>query len=193
MGSSGSGKSTFMNLVGALDVPTKGKILVESQDLSALSLDQKARFRNKNVGFVFQNFNLVPVLSSFENVILPAQLSSIDFSYDIETRAKDLLCSVGLEKQMHQGVNKLSGGQMQRVALARALMNKPHIILADEPTANLDHLTSDKILQLMKELCEKEETTVIICTHDRAVLKYSDRVIELSDGKIISDSSSVEE
>ncbi len=188
MGSSGSGKSTFMNLVGALDIPTRGKVVVEGQDLSSLSVSQKARFRNKNVGFVFQNFNLVPVLSSYENVILPAQLSAVDFPYDIEQRAKDLLCAVGLEKQMYQGVNKLSGGQMQRVALARALMNKPNIILADEPTANLDHLTSGKILELMKDLSIKEGCTIIISTHDRSVLKYADRVVELSDGKIIQDS-----
>ncbi len=188
MGSSGSGKSTFMNLVGALDIPTRGKVVVEGQDLSSLSLSQKARFRNKNVGFVFQNFNLVPVLSSYENVILPAQLSSLDFPYDIEQRAKELLCAVGLEKQMYQGVNKLSGGQMQRVALARALMNKPNIILADEPTANLDHVTSGMILELMKNLSIKEGSTIIISTHDRSVLKYSDRVVELSDGKIIQDS-----
>ena len=191
IGSSGSGKSTFMNLVGALDIPTKGKVIVEGQDLSSLNLNQKARFRNKNVGFVFQNFNLVPVLSSFENVVLPAQLSSLDFPYDIEERAKELLCTVGLEKQMYQGVNKLSGGQMQRVALARALMNKPHIILADEPTANLDHVTSGKILQLMKDMSQKEGTSIIISTHDRTILEYSDRIVELSDGRMISDSSPV--
>lgn len=186
VGSSGSGKSTLMNLMGALDVPTHGTVVVDGQDLSKLSLNEKAAFRNRNVGFVFQNFNLVPVLSSFENVILPAQLSNEKFDYDIEERAKFLLCEVGLEKQMNQGVNKLSGGQMQRVALARALMNKPGIILADEPTANLDHVTSAKMLTLMKELSLKEGTTVIISTHDRDVLKYSEKVIELSDGKVLS-------
>lgn len=188
MGPSGSGKSTLLNLIGGLDTPTTGKIYINGSDISEYDKDRKATFRNKTVGFVFQNFNLVPVLTTLENVLLPAQLGKLEQnSAEIEQRARDLLQKVGLQDQTDQGVNRLSGGQMQRVSIARALINHPPIVLADEPTANLDHKTSEKIMLLLKDLCTSENTTIIIATHDPSVLDYCDRVITLKDGQLISD------
>ncbi len=187
MGPSGSGKSTLLNLIGALDVPTGGSLLVRDMDLAKLNRDEQSTFRNATIGFVFQNFNLVPVLTTIENVMLPAQLGRQQLGESLQERAKVLLEKVGLGKQIHQRVNRLSGGQMQRVAIARALINKPPIILADEPTANLDHDTADTVLTVLKELCSSEGATVVIATHDSHVLTYCHRIIRLIDGKLLSD------
>ena len=187
MGPSGSGKSTILNLLGALDKPSEGKILVKGVDISTLAGDEQAAFRNSTIGFVFQNFNLVPVLTTFENVILPAQLSGKQVRSEYAARAAELLEKVGLGKQIHQSVNRLSGGQMQRVAIARALINKPEIILADEPTANLDHDTAERVLVILRDLCQQEKTTVLIATHDHEVLPYCQRIITLHDGKLYRD------
>jgi len=187
MGPSGSGKSTILNLLGALDKPTEGSVIVKGRDISTLTGDEQAEFRNSTIGFVFQNFNLVPVLTTFENVILPAQLGGKLRADEYEKRAVELLERVGLGKQIRQSVNRLSGGQMQRVAIARALINHPEIILADEPTANLDHDTAEKILVILRDLCEQEKTTVLIATHDHEVLPYCHRVITLHDGRLYRD------
>jgi putative ABC transport system ATP-binding protein len=187
MGPSGSGKSTLLNLIGALDVPTGGSLLVRDMDLAKLNRDEQSTFRNATIGFVFQNFNLVPVLTTIENVMLPAQLGRQQLGESLQERAKVLLEKVGLGKQIHQRVNRLSGGQMQRVAIARALINKPPIILADEPTANLDHDTADTVLTVLKELCSSEGATVVVATHDSHVLSYCHRIIRLMDGKLLSD------
>ncbi len=187
MGPSGSGKSTLLNLIGALDVPTGGSLFVRDMDLAKLNRDEQSTFRNTTIGFVFQNFNLVPVLTTIENVMLPAQLGRQHLGESLHERAKVLLEKVGLGKQIHQRVNRLSGGQMQRVAIARALINKPPIILADEPTANLDHDTADTVLTVLKELCSSEGATVVVATHDSHVLSYCHRIIRLMDGKLLSD------
>lgn len=187
MGPSGSGKSTLLNLIGALDVPTSGTVIVRGTDIATLDRDQQSMFRNATTGFIFQNFNLVPVLTTLENVMLPAQLGRQDLGEPITERGKRLLEKVGLGKQVHQSVNRLSGGQMQRVAIARALMNKPPIILADEPTANLDHATADTVLTVLRDLCESEGATVVVATHDNHVLEYCHRIIRLKDGALLSD------
>lgn len=187
MGPSGSGKSTLLNLIGALDVPTAGTVVVRGTDIARLDRDGQAAFRNKTTGFIFQNFNLVPVLTTLENVTLPAQLGRQDLGEPVNVRGARLLEQVGLGKQRDQSVNRLSGGQMQRVAIARALMNKPPLILADEPTANLDHSTADTVLAVLRDLCESEGATVVVATHDQHVLSYCRRVICLKDGEVVSD------
>jgi putative ABC transport system ATP-binding protein len=149
--------------------------------------DKLAEFRNRTVGFVFQNFNLIPVLTTIENVILPGQIGRLAASdLELRERARHLLERVGLAGQMHQPVNRLSGGQMQRVSVARALMNQPRVILADEPTANLDHSTSEKVLELLRSLCVEEDAAVVIATHDPAVLPYCSRIIRMRDGSIVA-------
>lgn len=187
MGPSGSGKSTLLNLIGALDVPSSGTVIVRGLDIATMSRDEQASFRNATIGFVFQNFNLVPVLTTLENVMLPAQIGRLEVGEPREARARELLRKVGLERQVDQSVNRLSGGQMQRVAIARALMNKPPIILADEPTANLDHETADTVLSVLRDMCESEGATVVIATHDQDVLAYCHRIIRLMDGRLLRD------
>lgn len=187
MGPSGSGKSTLLNLFGALDRPSVGRVLFMGNDLSALTADQRAAFRNRSIGFIFQNFNLIPVLTAHENVLLPHQLGGEASVGEAQARAYFLLERVGLAQQTTQSVNRLSGGQMQRVAVARALMNKPRLVLADEPTANLDRDTADRILKVLQDLCTSEGATVLIATHDHAVLAYCQRVITMRDGKIMTD------
>ncbi len=186
VGPSGSGKTTILNLVGALDQPSAGRVVVAGQDLKALGRDALAHFRNRTVGFVFQNFNLIPVLTTLENVLLPSQIGRSDEpEVVLMERACHLLDRVGLAAQMNQPVNRLSGGQMQRVSVARALMNQPKVILADEPTANLDHATSEKVLELLKALCVEEDAAVLVATHDPAVLPYCSKIIRLRDGLIV--------
>lgn len=187
MGPSGSGKSTLLNLMGALDSPSKGKVIVKDTDISTLDLNGRATFRNKTCGFIFQNFNLIPVLTTLENVMLPTFFSKEKDSSSTENRAKELLERVGLKDQIHQSVNRLSGGQMQRVAIARSLINNPAIILADEPTANLDHKTSDTVLEVLKEMCEAEKKIVIMATHDPFVLPFCRRIVHLRDGEFLKE------
>ena len=186
VGPSGSGKTTILNLVGALDHPSAGSVTVAGQDLNALGSDELADFRNRTVGFVFQNFNLIPVLTTLENVMLPTQIGRSEESEQVLVeRACQLLDRVGLAAQMNQPVNRLSGGQMQRVSVARALMNQPKVILADEPTANLDHATSGKVLELLRALCAEEDAAVLVATHDPAVLPYCRTIIRMKDGVIV--------
>ncbi len=185
LGPSGSGKSTLMNLVGILDIPTRGHILLEKKDLSHLSESALAQLRGKKIGFVFQQFNLIHTLSALENVILPTIFQNVPQTQRIE-RAKELLALVGLADRMHHRPNELSGGQQQRVAIARALVNNPEIILADEPTGNLDSQSGKQIMELLTTLHEKEKKTIILVTHDQSLVRHAQRTISLRDGKIVS-------
>lgn len=182
MGPSGSGKSTLMNLIGFLDRPTEGKIIVKGADISKLSDKEIARLRGLEIGFVFQVFNLIPRLTALENVELPTYANSKHEGRDHQ-RAKDLLRMVGLEDRMKHKPSELSGGQSQRVAIARALINDPAIILADEPTGNLDSKTGCEILNLFTRL-NREGRTIIMITHDPEIAKYADKIILLKDGII---------
>ncbi len=184
-GPSGSGKSTLLNLIGCIDTPTSGRILIEGQDISGKTPDELADLRLNTLGFVFQTFNLLPVLSAWENVEYPLlQQRDVDKKARQE-RVQHYLNVVGLERYAHHRPNELSGGQRQRVAIARALATRPSIVLADEPTANLDHKTGEGILKLMKDLNQEEGTTFIFSTHDARVMEMADRVIKLADGQII--------
>ena len=181
VGSSGSGKSTLLNMIGLLDHPTNGKILIDGIDTTTLGDNEVSSFRNKKLGFIFQFSNLLTDLSVLENVLLPKQIAG---NNDItEKDARDLLKTVGLEDQMHKRANKISGGQAQRVAIARGLINKPSIVLADEPTGNLDSVTSETIVQLMKSMAKKLNQTFIIVTHERETFGDVDKVITIKDGK----------
>jgi len=186
MGASGSGKSTFMNLLGCLDIPTRGRLLLEGVELSSLNANQLAEIRNKKIGFVFQNYNLLPRTSALENVELPLLYSKVTASkrYRLTVEALE---RVGLKERMHNLSNQLSGGEQQRVAIARALVNNPSLILADEPTGNLDTQTSAEIMQILKDLNNTYEITIILVTHEAVIAQYAKRQILFSDGKIISD------
>jgi len=181
VGSSGSGKSTLLNMIGLLDNPTNGTIFIDGIDTTTLDDNKTASFRNKKLGFIFQFSNLLSDLSVLENVLLPRQIAGTNNT--AEKDARDLLKAVGLEDQMHQRSNKISGGQAQRAAIARGLINKPSIVLADEPTGNLDSVTSETIVQLMKSMAKKLNQTFIIVTHDRKQFGDVDRVITIKDGK----------
>ncbi len=184
-GPSGSGKSTLLNLIGCIDTPTSGCILIKGQDISGKTPDELADLRLNTLGFVFQTFNLLPVLSAWENIEYPLlQQNNVDKKTRQE-RVQHYLNVVGLKPYALHRPNELSGGQRQRVAIARALATRPSIILADEPTANLDHKTGEGILRLMKELNHEEGTTFIFSTHDARVMEMADRVIELADGQMV--------
>jgi len=183
-GPSGSGKSTLLNMIGCIDIPTSGRISIEGNDVSGKTPDELADLRLNTLGFVFQTFNLLPVLSAWENVEYPLlQKRDLD-KVERHKRIEHYLKVVGLEQHAHHRPNELSGGQRQRVAIARALATHPKIVLADEPTANLDHKTGEDILRLMKQLNHEEGTTFIFSTHDARVMEMADRVIELADGQI---------
>jgi len=182
-GRSGSGKSTMMNIVGLLDVPTTGNYIFDGQKVNRLGEDRLAYIRNKEIGFVFQSFNLLPRATSLENVILPAMYAGIG-SKQREEKAMAYLTSLGLENEMYKRPNKLSGGQQQRVAIARALMNDPKIILADEPTGNLDTKSGNVVMDILKNL-NKKGKTVIIITHEEDVAKQAKKIIKLADGVLI--------
>ena len=183
-GPSGSGKSTLLNLIGCIDTPTSGTVHIKGQNVGGKSADELADLRLNTLGFVFQTFNLLPVLSAWENVEYPLlQQHGLD-KKTRQQRVSHYLDIVGLERYAHHRPNELSGGQRQRVAIARALATHPSIVLADEPTANLDHKTGEGILQLMKQLNQDEGTTFIFSTHDKRVMEMADRVIELADGRI---------
>ena len=181
VGSSGSGKSTLLNMIGLLDSPTNGKISIDGIDTTTLGDDEISSFRNKKLGFIFQFSNLLNDLSVLENVLLPRQIAGTNSI--AEKDARDLLKTVGLEDQMNKRANKISGGQAQRVAIARGLVNKPSIVLADEPTGNLDSVTSDTIVQLMKSMAKKLNQTFIIVTHERETFGNVDKVITIKDGR----------
>lgn len=192
MGASGSGKSTFMNIVGCLDRPTSGAYFLEGQDVSALSSDEWAHIRNRKIGFVFQGFNLLSRTSAAENVELPMMYNGLQ-SKERRQRALEVLTLVGLEGRLHHMPNQLSGGQQQRVAIARSLVNRPALILADEPTGNLDSKTSAEIMELFQNLNAKEGITIVLITHEADIAKYARRQILFRDGLIISDERKVEE
>ena len=185
-GPSGSGKTTLLNLVGSLDRPSQGTIEVAGTELTTLSDKQLADFRNYHLGFVFQTFNLIPVLSAFENVEFPLLLQKTAPAQRKE-KVEKLLLQVGLQDLMKRLPAELSGGQQQRVAVARALIKNPKIILADEPTANLDSGTSEEILQLMRQMNQQLKTTFIFSTHDPLVMRYAHRLVEIRDGLIKHD------
>ena len=185
MGPSGSGKSTLMNILGALDTPTSGKYRLNGQEVERLTDNELAAIRNREIGFVFQTFNLLPRTTALENVALPLIYAGKSKTDRIK-RAKEVLKLVGLSDRMTHKPNELSGGQRQRVAIARALVNKPSIILADEPTGNLDSKTSEEIMQLFSELYQKGHT-IILVTHEEDIAEYANRIIRLKDGLVLSD------
>jgi len=186
-GPSGSGKTTVLNLLGCLDKPSQGKIFLEEKDVTALPTAKLADVRRKNIGFVFQTFNLIPVLTAMENVEFPLILQGQHDSKERHRLTEEILTEVGLKDFLHRRPNEMSGGQQQRVAVARALVKKPKLVLADEPTANLDSVTGKEILQLMLELNQKTSTTFVFSTHDKMVMDFARRLIRLRDGKIESD------
>jgi putative ABC transport system ATP-binding protein len=188
VGASGSGKSTFMNIAGLLDRPTSGAYLLEGEDVSGFDRDRRAQLRNRKIGFVFQNFNLLPRTSALENVELPILYSSdAPPPAQRHAKAKDLLAMVGLGERAHHTPSQLSGGQQQRVAIARALVNDPEILLADEPTGNLDTRTSVEIMEVLQRLNRENGITIILITHEHDIAEYAQREVTFRDGRVVSD------
>ena len=186
MGQSGSGKSTLLNLLGALDVPTSGSLTIEGKELSKMRDGDLAKFRRDRLGFIFQFFNLLPTLTAVENVILPGLLSGKS-RHELEKPAQELLHRVGLKGRDHHRPDELSGGEMQRVAIARALLIQPALLLADEPTGNLDSKTGAEVLNLIREATRERNLTVVMVTHDPKAAAVGDRLVRLKDGLIIGD------
>ena len=182
VGTSGSGKSTLLIMIGGLDVPTSGKVIVDGRDLSTLKDEQLTVFRRRKIGFIFQNYNLVPVLNVFENIVLPVELDGgrVDTNF-----LNEVVGFLGLKDKMNSMPNNLSGGQQQRVAIARALAARPTIVLADEPTGNLDSKTSVDVLSLMKTSSYKFKQTLVMITHNNEIAQLADRIIRIEDGKIV--------
>ena len=185
MGASGSGKSTLLGLLAGLDTVTSGHIVLDGTDISRMREDDLARLRGRKIGFVFQSYQLVPTLTAEENVLLSAELIGSDRT--VRQRAKDLLERVGLRDRSHHYPVQLSGGEQQRVALARAFVTQPPILMADEPTGNLDSANGQHVLDLLLQLNREERTTLVLVTHDRHLAEYADRVITLSDGQVLRD------
>jgi ABC-type lipoprotein export system ATPase subunit len=182
-GASGTGKSTLLHLIGGLDTPNAGEIIFRGQKLSSFSESELTNFRNRRVGFVFQAYHLLPELTALENVCLSARIARISAS-EAEKRARELLGFVGLNAREDHKPSELSGGEQQRVAIARALVNEPELLLADEPTGNLDSKTGTEIIELLKRLRVEKQTTLVIATHDEKVAAHAQRVIEIVDGRI---------
>jgi putative ABC transport system ATP-binding protein len=188
VGASGSGKTTLMNIVGLLDRPTSGRYLLQGEDVSTIDPDRRARLRNRKIGFVFQSFNLLPRTSALENVELPLVYDSrTDGGGARHERARRLLEAVGLGERVHHTPSQLSGGQQQRVAIARALVNEPELLLADEPTGNLDSRTSVEVMELLQRLNRDRGITIVLITHEHDIAEYADRVITVRDGRVLSD------
>jgi putative ABC transport system ATP-binding protein len=186
LGPSGSGKSTLLNIMSCLDIPTKGKVYLENRDISTLSEDELAEVRGRKVGFVFQQFNLLPHLTAIENVVLPTVFRNLDPQEGF-LRAEKHLTSVGLSKRMDHRPAELSGGEKQRVAISRALVNNPEIIVADEPTGNVDSKTGQHIMEILKKLNQEEKRTIIVVTHDSDLRSFANKVIKIKDGEIIDE------
>ena len=184
MGPSGSGKSTAVNMIGCLDVPTKGRIILDSYDISKLTESELAQIRGRKIGFIFQQFNLIPTLTAMENIMLPMIFQGTEEEKRIAD-AKKLLELVELGERMHHKPTELSGGQQQRVAIARALSNNPEVIIADEPTGNLDSKTGTIVMDFLKKLHKKEGKTIVMVTHDSNLSKHAERIEYLKDGKIV--------
>lgn len=184
IGQSGSGKSTLLNIMGTLDEPTSGKVFIDGTETSRLSKNALADIRNKKIGFVFQFHYLLPEFTAIENVLMPYRISKGSVDKGAVERAKELMEITGLAEVMNNNATKMSGGQQQRTAIARALLNNPDMILADEPTGNLDSNSTENIYNLLRDINEKFGTTFIIITHDRRIAEMADRIVEISDGKI---------
>ena len=184
VGPSGSGKTTLLGLLAGLDVPTSGGVVLDGEDLTRLSEDQRARLRGSKVGFVFQSFQLIPTLTALENVQVPLELRGDDGA---PARARELLARVGLGDRVHHFPNQLSGGEQQRVAIARAFSNAPRLLFADEPTGNLDSETGSRIVELLETLNRESRTTIVLVTHDLALARRAQRIIRLADGVVVSD------
>ena len=190
VGTSGSGKSTLLHMVGGLDNPTSGTVIVDGQKTDTLDKDELTVFRRRNIGFVFQQYNLVPMLTVWENIVLPLKL---DGRTPEKKYLDEIITTLGLEKKLNRMPNELSGGQQQRVAIARALAAKPAILLADEPTGNLDSKTSQDVIGLLKVTGSRFHQTILMITHNEEIAQTADRIIRIEDGKIVSDSRPVEQ
>ncbi len=186
VGPSGSGKSTLLGIIGGLDSPTQGKIEIDGVDITRMNEDQLTEIRNEKIGFIFQFFNLIPTLTALENVALPVQFAR-KRAYNPEKRAKELLVSLGLQDRLNHRPSELSGGQQQRVAIARALANNPPLLMADEPTGNLDTESGAAVLDSLQNIRSEFGTTVVIVTHDRELASQTDRILHLIDGKMVED------
>ncbi|HET8935424.1 MAG TPA: ABC transporter ATP-binding protein [Polyangiales bacterium] len=189
MGPSGSGKSTLLNLISALDTPSAGEISIDGQEIGNLSDDALTLFRRRKIGLIFQFFNLLPTLTALDNVLLPLMLEGKINDKDRE-HAREILGEVGLAQRASHRLHQLSGGEMQRVAIARALILHPRLLLADEPTGNLDSATGQTVLELLRDLCERHKTTVVMVTHDLNAARMGDRIVTLRDGRLVSDEAS---
>lgn len=183
IGASGSGKSTLLNMIGGLDNPTSGEVQIGGKEIGNMNADELTVFRRRNIGFIFQNYNLIPVLNVLENITLPIELDGKSPDESFITEIIDIL---GLKEKIYKMPSQLSGGQQQRVAIARALSSKPSIILADEPSGNLDSVTSEEVLGLMKKMSEQFHQTIVMITHDPNIASKADRTIKISDGKVIA-------
>ena len=181
IGSSGSGKSTLLNMIGGLDTPTSGNVYILGKDITSMSEEELTLFRRKNIGFIFQNYNLIPVLSVYENIVLPVELDGRKIDKDF---LDDVLDILSLKEKIFNLPNTLSGGQQQRVAIARAIISKPAVILADEPTGNLDSKTSGDVIKLLRTVNQRFEQTLIMITHNLEIAQLSDRIINIIDGKV---------
>jgi len=188
MGSSGSGKSTLLNIIGCLDSPSKGKVYLKGEDIALMTESQLAQFRGKILGFIFQEFNLLTNLSAVENVMLPMIFQGIS-KEERKKRAEELLVSVDLQDRISHEPGELSGGERQRVAIARAFANHPEVIIADEPTGNLDSVTGKKIMEMLTDFHKKDGKTVVVVTHDPKIANYAEQIINIEDGKIIKNHS----
>ena len=182
VGKSGSGKSTLLHMLGGLDCPTKGKILIGDKDISCMKEEEVAVFRRRKIGCIFQSFNLISSLNVWENIVLPIGLDGRNVN---EAFVNEILCTLGIEEKKHNLPNTLSGGQQQRVAIARAIASKPDIILADEPTGNLDTKTGDEVISLLKMTARKYGQTLVMITHDEEIAQMADRIILIEDGKVV--------
>jgi len=187
IGQSGSGKSTLLNILGTLDRPTSGRVLVDGKETSSMKNTELAALRNKTIGFIFQFHYLLPEFTALENVLMPFRIGNRSVSKEVTERANELMEIVGIDQVKNNLATRMSGGQQQRTAIARALLNNPRVVLADEPTGNLDSDTSEKVFRMLREINERFGTTFVIVTHDRRIAEETDRIVEIVDGRIRMD------